>query len=100
MMNPISPISGIDPIQPLDVLTGVNKTTGTGFHQILSDAINTVESAQTTASRAVDQLLTGKGGELHSAVLSTERAELQFQLFLQVRNKVMSAYQQVMQVQV
>jgi flagellar hook-basal body complex protein FliE len=103
MINPTFQVRNIDPIRPIDPAerTGkTGKTTDTGFHQVLTDAIQLVEGAQTNASTEVDRLLTGKGGELHSAILATQRAELQFQLFLQVRNKVMNAYQQIMQVQV
>ena len=99
-MNPISPIRGIDPIRGIEDLASVNRAADTGFRQILNEAIGSVEGAQSKASVAIDQLLTGKGGELHSVALATERAELQFQLFLQVRNKVMTAYSQIMQVQV
>jgi flagellar hook-basal body complex protein FliE len=100
MINPIFQVRSIDPIRPIDPAERTGKTTDTGFHQVLTDAIHSVEAAQTNASTEVDRLLTGKGGELHSAILATQRAELQFQLFLQVRNKVMNAYQQIMQVQV
>ena len=44
--------------------------------------------------------LTGDGEEVHSVALATQRAELAFEMFIQVRNKVVSAYQSVMQMQV
>ena len=100
MMNPIAPISGIVSIPIPEFSAKTEKPGNFAFGQILNDANQTVESAQTNASGAVDRFLTGSGGELHTAMLATGRAELEFQLFLQVRNKVMSAYQQIMQVQV
>jgi flagellar hook-basal body complex protein FliE len=100
MIPPISPIRTIDPIRSIDAPERTGNAANSGFHQVLADAIQSVEGAQTNASTEVDRLLTGKGGELHSAILATQRAELQFQLFLQVRNKVMNAYQQIMQVQI
>jgi flagellar hook-basal body complex protein FliE len=100
MINPVFQSRPFDPIRAIEQASGTGKASAGGFHQVLTDAIQSVEGAQTNASKEVDRLLTGKGGELHSAVLATQRAELQFQLFLQVRNKVMNAYQQIMQVQV
>jgi len=49
-----------------------------------------------TASASVEQFLSGEGGELHSVVLATQRAELSFDLMLQMRNKIVSAYQEIM----
>ena len=42
----------------------------------------------------------GEGEELHHVAIATQQAELSFQLFMQVRNKIVAAYQQVMQMQV
>jgi flagellar hook-basal body complex protein FliE len=55
-----------------------------------------VQSAQQTAATSVEQFLSGEGSELHSAILATQRAELSFDLLLQARNKVVSAYQEIM----
>ena len=51
------------------------------------------------ASASVEQFLSGEGGELHTTILATQRAELSFDLFLQMRNKVVSAYQEIMRMQ-
>jgi flagellar hook-basal body complex protein FliE len=47
----------------------------------------------------VQSFLAGEGGELHSTIMATQRAELSFELFQQVRNKVVSAYQEIMRMQ-
>jgi flagellar hook-basal body complex protein FliE len=47
----------------------------------------------------VEGFLSGDGQELHSAVLAVQRADLAFELGLQVRNKVVSAYQEIMRLQ-
>ena len=47
----------------------------------------------------MERFLGGEGEELHNTVMATERATLSFDLFVQVRNKVVSAYQQIMQMQ-
>ncbi len=51
------------------------------------------------ATQAVQRFLSGDGQELHSAILAVQRADLTFELGLQVRNKVVSAYQEIMRIQ-
>ena len=59
-----------------------------------------MEKLRGAADDSVTRFLAGEGGEVHSVALATQRAELAFETFLQVRNKVVSAYQAVMQMQV
>jgi flagellar hook-basal body complex protein FliE len=92
MAAPIAPIAGI-PL--LSAPAAVSKPTG-AFQDVLSNAIKDVEAFGQNASASVDRFLSGEGEELHSTILATQRAELSFDLFLQVRNKVVSAYQEIM----
>ena len=48
----------------------------------------------------MDRFLNGEGEEIHKVALASQQADLSFQLFLQMRNKVVSAYQEVMRMQV
>jgi flagellar hook-basal body complex protein FliE len=72
---------------------------GEGFSGILSSAIGQVNAMQTAAEQRVTGLLAGDGGDIHAAALSVERASLAFDLMLQVRNKVVSAYQEIERLQ-
>jgi len=72
---------------------------GSSFGDIMSSAIGQVEGSQANAAAQVDQFLSGSGADLHSTILSVQRADLEFQMFMQVRNKVVSAYQEVMKMQ-
>ena len=67
---------------------------------MLADAISGVERLRTDAGKTAESFLAGDGGEVHTVALATQRAELAFETFLQVRNKVVSAYQAIMQMQV
>ena len=69
------------------------------FRNLLASSIGAVEQKQNQAQTAVNQFLTGETEELHSAAIAGQRAELSFELFLQVRNKVVQAYQEVMRMQ-
>ncbi len=69
------------------------------FRGVLEGAIQKVEDTSNQATKAVEGFLNGDGQELHSAILATQRADLAFELGLQIRNKVISAYQEVMRIQ-
>jgi flagellar hook-basal body complex protein FliE len=69
------------------------------FRDMLGSAINQVEGARTSANQSIDKFLSGDGEDLHSTILASQRADLEFQMFMQVRNKVVSAYQEVMRMQ-
>ena len=59
-----------------------------------------VETFQSNAAESVNRFLSGEGEELHQVALATKQAELTFDLFMQVRNKVVAAYDEVMRMQV
>ena len=97
MVVPISPISApsmIDAIRP------AGSTAGGAFKDVLSSAVRTVETFGNDASASVERFLSGEGEDIHTTALATQRAELAFDLFLQTRNKVVSAYQEIMRMQV
>jgi flagellar hook-basal body complex protein FliE len=73
--------------------------TGGGFANTLGAAIQQVNNLQATAEQNVTGLLAGTGQDIHAATLSVERASLAFDLMLQVRNKVVSAYQEISRLQ-
>lgn len=96
----ISPIQTIDPgrILPATGSPGGARPAG-GFQEAFQSAIGGVENLRHTANRSVEALLAGEGEELHQTVLATQRAELAFELFLEMRNKVVQAYQEIMRMQ-
>ena len=72
----------------------------TDFRSMLDSAIQHVEGTRSHATAAVDKFLSGESEELHTAALAVQKADLEFDMFLQVRNKVVSAYQEIMRMQV
>jgi flagellar hook-basal body complex protein FliE len=70
------------------------------FADALQDAVSTVEKQRLDAQASVGRFLSGEGEELHQVALATQKAELSFEMFQQVRNKVVQAYQEVMRMQV
>ncbi len=69
------------------------------FASLLSNAVGRMDGSTKSAQGSVDRFLSGENEEVHNMVLETQRNELQFELFLQVRNKVVQAYQEVMRMQ-
>jgi flagellar hook-basal body complex protein FliE len=70
------------------------------FGEILQDGISNVNEAQKDASKASTELALGKSDSLHETMLSLTKAELSFNLMVQVRNKALEAYQEMMRMQV
>jgi flagellar hook-basal body complex protein FliE len=96
-----APISNITPIAlPQSVASTAAASQSGDFASVLSSAIGSIESLQNSASDSVQKFLTGQNEELHTTVLATQKAEMAFELGLQVRNKVVDAYQEIMKMQV
>jgi flagellar hook-basal body complex protein FliE len=90
--------SGVSPFSS-PTLPSTGSGQASSFGEVLSGAIGEVESARSNAATSVEQFLAGNGDDLHTTVLATQRAELEFEMFMQVRNKVVSAYQEIMKLQ-
>lgn len=97
MSSPITPVS--QPVLPETFSPSPASRSGSGFQDAFASAVRTVEASGQQASASVERFLSGEGEELHTTVLATERAQLTFDLFLQARNKVVSAYQEIMRMQ-
>ena len=69
---------------------------GPGFADALGAAIHQVEGAQAAAQSAITGFLTSGQSDVHTIALASQRAELSVELFQQVRNKLVSAYQEIM----
>ncbi len=102
MSFPITSIHAPQQIQPIELTApaGSAASGGGDFKNVLHSAIQQVESSRTAADNAVQNYLSGGNQELHSTILATQTAELQFDMFMQVRNKVVGAYQEIMKMQV
>lgn len=98
MAIPISSIGSIAGLPPLAPPGGAGSSSG-AFQKVLDGAIQTIESAQNGAADSVQKFLTGENEELHTAALAAQKAQLTFDLGLQVRNKVVDAYQEIMRMQ-
>ncbi|MCA8922126.1 MAG: flagellar hook-basal body complex protein FliE [Planctomycetes bacterium] len=71
-----------------------------GFVEKLGEALEQVNSAQQQADQAVQDLASGKVEDVHDVMLAMTEADLSFRLMLEVRNKLVEAYQEVSRMQV
>jgi flagellar hook-basal body complex protein FliE len=98
MSVPILPISRA--ALPQDMRPAGQPGGSGAFQDVLSSAIQKVEAIGQNASTSVERFLSGEGEELHTTILAATQAELSFNLFMQARNKVVGAYQEIMRMQV
>lgn len=71
-----------------------------GFGKVLSEALNEVDAAQKTSNDQVQKVLSGDIQDVHSAMIALQKADLSFQMMVQVRNKLIDAYHEIMRMQV
>jgi flagellar hook-basal body complex protein FliE len=69
------------------------------FADVFTDAMGQVEQLEKQAKTAIEGLMTGKGVDVHEAMIASQKAGMGFELVLSVRNKALAAYQQVMGMQ-
>lgn len=111
-INPIAPINPLV-LQNLNAVQGTNPNedkvslspvgaakVGADFGQFLNEALQKVDSIQKEADVASLGLATGQIQDLHTAVLAMEKASLSLSLTVEVRNKVIDAYHEVMRMQI
>jgi flagellar hook-basal body complex protein FliE len=104
MMSQIyGPTSGIAPISDVAQVgsPGSAGTAGSsGFVDSLKSAIGKVNDTQLEAGRAVDALMTGETQDLHRTMVALQQADVSFQLMMQIRNKLVAAYEEIQRMQV
>ena len=98
-------INRIDqPAQPTNQGTGIGigsaSDIGKSFSATLKDAVNQVNQAQLDSNRKMEELATGKTQNIHETMIAAEKADIALRLMVQVRNKIIEAYQEVMKMQV
>lgn len=97
-------------------MTGINKITGkfnlpevpktdqkpknVSFGETLKNFVNDVNNTQFEAKTSVDRLLTGEIKDIHDVMIAVEKAGVSFELMMEVRNKMIDAYNEFMRMQV
>lgn len=94
----------IDAIQsqvaPSPAVTGPGRSMASGFSETVKKAVSEVNELQTEADQLATKLAAGDAVEIHQAMIAMQKASTALQFTVQVRNKVIEAYQEIMRMQV
>jgi flagellar hook-basal body complex protein FliE len=94
---------GLTLLPTLDGPSNISKTlkeTTTSFGDTLNQAIADVNSLQTEAGKAVEKMVAGESTDLHEVMIAVEKARTSFDLLMEIRNKTIDVYREIMRMQV
>lgn len=72
-----------------------SKDNGSGFENLLTQSLKEVNSAQINANNAVNDLVAGKTENIHETMIQMQKASISFEMMMEVRNKLVDAYQEI-----
>ncbi|MGB8010558.1 MAG: flagellar hook-basal body complex protein FliE [Terriglobales bacterium] len=84
---------------PTNPTTPSNSGAEGGFGDSLRDAIREVNDLSDNSNQKVTELVQGDRQDVHNVMIAVEKADIAFQLMMQVRNKIVNAYQEVSKLQ-
>ena len=90
----------VDTLQGTQAAQGTQAVQGVGFGDVLNQFVSEVNDKQIASGQAVNDLLSGKDIPLHQAMIAMQEAGVAFQLMVEVRNKLLEGYQELMRMQV
>lgn len=103
-MDPISfrpnSVMNMQGVQPTSTRTLTSAEAQDSFKSLFSDALNQVNDAQHASTRATEKLARGENIDLHEVMITAQKASITLQATVEVRNKIVEAYQEVMRMQV
>jgi len=101
-MDFLSAISQGSEVKNQSGIKSKNETAGGGedFFAVLKDTINEVNKEQENAEVAAASIATGSVKDLHQAAIAIDKAEINMKLMLEVRNKALNAYKDILRTQV
>jgi len=76
------------------------ETGGANFGDVLKEAISQTDQLQKQSNNEIGKLMAGESQDLHATLIAVQKADLSFQMMMQVRNKIVQAYQEIMRMQV
>ncbi len=98
LVNP-SGNAGVSPLRPGSA-GAPGPAPEMGFKQVLMDNIEQVNRLQQDAQMAIEDLSAGRREDVASVMIAKQKADLAFQMLLQVRNKLVDAYEEIKQIRV
>lgn len=107
-MNTIVPIRAIQPIESLDSLKAVSSPLGAGmvdspaipFKSLFQDAVNNAKETHANLDNEIYKMTTGQSDNLHDAMLASQKASLSIDMVVELRNKLLDAHKEIMNMNV
>jgi|SRR5712691_10955498 len=96
----INSINPSTPIVSAAKTAGNVKSSGDGFGSIVKNAVDSIDNTQKGAEQEIAKAVTGESPDIHKTIIALQTADLKFQLGLQVRNKLIGAYDEIMRMPV
>ena len=90
----------VDTLQGAQSAQATQAVQGVGFGDVLNKFVSEVNDKQIASGQAVNDLLSGKDIPLHQAMIAMQEAGVAFQMMVEVRNKLLEGYQELMRMQV
>ena len=98
-INPIQKINSVNELNKIGNSSNVNESTTRGelpFKNIFSQALSDYKEAETQVNNDIYGLVTGQSDDLHNLSINMKKAEMSFELFVQLRNKALDVYKELM----
>ncbi len=100
MTDPLGLIGNVGGARPSAMRGAQTPDPTTSFKDVLMKNLEQVNKLQKDAEAAIEDLYTGKRNDVAGVAIAQQKADLAFQALLQVRNKLMDAYEEVKQIRV
>lgn len=94
-IEPIKPIKGLNEIHEIEKKS-IEKKNGNSFKDIFSNALDNYKEAEAKVDEDIYKLSVGESDDLHNLMINTQQAEISLDLVIQLRNKALEAYNEIM----
>lgn len=92
---PISPLQSLMPKLELSSGSSATTTSATSFGAYVKAALKDTNEKLVDADQAIEDLVTGRNPDIHGTMIAMQKAEISFELVMQIRNKLISAYDEI-----
>ncbi|MGI6622948.1 MAG: flagellar hook-basal body complex protein FliE [Clostridiaceae bacterium] len=96
----IQGVNSINDIAAASVKTAGKTNDSVNFKDLLMDALNNVNTLEQESARMTEDFIAGRTDNIHSVLIASEKASISLQFIMEVRNKVLEAYQEIMRMQI
>lgn len=101
-VSPINGVGGVGSVRPTPSIIKAppSEASGSAFAKLVGDMVKDANVQHSHADESLKQMMTGEADNLHDVVLDAARADMSFRLLVEIRNKLLDAYQEIMRMQV